>query len=772
MYMVYDLETTIEQKFKRKANPFIKENWVVAEGWKYEGDEQASWTYMDEEMSRSSYMEIKPEADLLVGFNIKFDLLWELVRENKDLERFLKDGGKIWCCQYAEYLLRAQHPDWQMCSLNDTAIAYGGTVKIDAIKAMWEEGINTPDIPQDLLIDYLVGTEEEDRNGGDIGNTELVYLAQRELADKLGMTKMIEDRMDGLLATTFMEFHGLYVDTAFAKEYLIERRADLAKAEKELNSFIPELPKGCEFNWNSNIHKSCLIFGGAIGYKRQLPYKDENGEWARYKKVEKWPLFDGEPRSRTEEGMMFDTDTNLFYCLLGAADQHQVQDTYKSGKRMSEGKFKNVTVPGLPKVRYTDLHFELPGFTEPKKQWKGALTDALGKPTYGTGADIIDELTQRKDVPFLRVLGERTALDKEIGTYLVAKDRKTGKLKGMLTCVDPETKLIHHKLNHTSTVTTRLSSSDPNMQNIPRGDKSRVKQMFRSRFPQGKMVEADYSQLEVVVQGVLTKDKQLCEDLNNRIDFHCKRVSAKMRVTYDQALEWCKDEASSRYAEWKVHRTNAKVFSFQRAYGAGAATIAYATGMSIDEVEALVAAEIALYPEVEEYYADVTAQINNSAEPFRAQRENGSWGYFRRGYYSAPTGTRYTWRSYDAPDFLKKQGIMDTFSPPEIRNYPVQGTGGEFVQCVIGLLIRHLIRNNFFGGGMFSPAAILCNTVHDCVWYDCLNSAMANRIWTEVQPIMQSIPEYYNDRYGMDINVPFPVDGEVGENMNNLSHFH
>ena len=62
MYMVYDLETTIEQKFKRKANPFIKENWVVAEGWKYEGDSQASWTYMDEEMSRSSYMQIKQEA--------------------------------------------------------------------------------------------------------------------------------------------------------------------------------------------------------------------------------------------------------------------------------------------------------------------------------------------------------------------------------------------------------------------------------------------------------------------------------------------------------------------------------------------------------------------------------------------------------------------------------------------------------------------------------------------------------------------------------------
>jgi DNA polymerase-1 len=447
------------------------------------------------------------------------------------------------------------------------------------------------------------------------------------------------------------------------------------------------------------------------------------------------------------------------------------QDVNKGGKNMGAPKFKNVTVKGAYKKRKTEFVFDFKGYTKPDPKWKGDLTDARGGPVYGAGADIVDVLTKRGGVPFLEALGTFSALTKEIGTYLVVRDSE-GKLKGMLTCVDPHALLIHHKLNHTSTVTGRLSSSDPNLQNLPRGDKSKVKQMFISRWADGRMIEADYSQLEVVVQGVLTGDKNLCRDLIARIDFHCKRVAASRDCSYEEALEWCKNEAHVKYAVWKVFRTEAKIFSFQRAYGAGAKTIAEATGMSIEDVEALIVAELEMYPEVEEYYAKVEAEINRTAVPIRAQRDNGSYGVYRRGHYTAPTGTRYSWRSYDAPAFLRKRGITDTFSPPEIRNYPVQGTGGEFVQCVLGLLIRNLIAKDFYGNGMFDPLAVLCNTVHDCVWYDCATEELSKRVWADIQPIMESIPAYYNKHHGMDITVPFPVDGEVGLNMNELGHFH
>ena len=63
--MIFDSETTICEKYKRKANPFIKDNWVVAEGWKFEGDSQCSYRYMDEPTSKSSYLAIPDDVGVL-----------------------------------------------------------------------------------------------------------------------------------------------------------------------------------------------------------------------------------------------------------------------------------------------------------------------------------------------------------------------------------------------------------------------------------------------------------------------------------------------------------------------------------------------------------------------------------------------------------------------------------------------------------------------------------------------------------------------------------
>lgn len=171
MYMIFDLETTIKEIYKRKANPWDDDNWIVAHGWKFEGDEYCSWKYYNKKQREGRCIHIPENVTVIVGHNIKFDLLWEMTMENDSLRAFLKRGGKIWCTQYAEYLLGAQIQEVQMNALNDVAPKYGGTTKIDAVKALWDQGVNTPEIPEDLLIDYLVGTEEENRNAGDIGNT-------------------------------------------------------------------------------------------------------------------------------------------------------------------------------------------------------------------------------------------------------------------------------------------------------------------------------------------------------------------------------------------------------------------------------------------------------------------------------------------------------------------------------------------------------------------------------------------------------------------------
>lgn len=770
MYMIFDLETTIYESYKRKANPWDERNWIVAQGWKIQGDKRASWQHYKDKC-RKRYIKIPEHVTYLVGHNLKFDLLWELVMGNPDLKAFLKRGGKIWDTQYAEYLVCAQKQDAQMISLNDTAPRYGGTTKIDAVKALWEEGVQTYDIPEDLLIDYLVGTEVEQRNGGDIGNTEKVFLGQVKKAAALGMIKMIEDRMDGLLATTYMEFHGLKIDIAEAGRRLKILSADLATADKALHEYIPkDIP--FEFNWNSPIHSSCLIFGGTAKYKKSAPYKDANGDWARYKAVEDWPLFDGNP---------MDPAT----CCPGEDGKYTVhvdgvyiaQDVFKSGAKKGSPKFKKVSVRGEIKTKIQDFTYVFPGHTKPKDDWATSRTDALGAPVYSVSSDVMEALGKR-DIPFTKVLAKKQKLDKEIGTYYVKYDSRKKEYTGMLTCVMRGLNIIHHSLNHCSTVTTRLSSSAPNMQNLPRNDKddvgvqkSECKKMFVSRFgADGQMIEADYSQLEVVVQGVLSKDPQLCQDLRDKIDFHCKRVSAKHHISYKEAVDWCKNGVSMAALEaagfvGKVERTKCKIFSFQRAYGAGVGTVAEETGMNEEETKALFDAEDRLYPRVVEFNKEVEAAVNASAVPFQAMNDAGYWQTFRRGYWQAPTGTMYSWRTYEAQAWQARRGITDSFNPPEMKNYPVQGTGGEFVQAMLGRLIRKFLETDDYGGKAF-----LVNTVHDCVWVDC-HKDVIDLVCADLKRIMESIPEYYNSRYGMDITVPFPVEVEHGDNMNDLQHW-
>lgn len=758
-YMIIDLETQTHTRFKRKANPFLPENYIVARGWKVEGDAKCSAEFYDDADSVKS-LHIPDDVDVLVAFNAKFEMLYEMRFSSAEMQAFFKRGGRVWCGQYAEYLLNAQQQKFHMNSLDQIAPTYGGRVKIDGIKALWDAGVQTSDIDRDLLLDYLIGTEEEGRNSGDIGNTEIIYLGQIKAAEELGMLPAIKLRMDGLCATSEMEFRGLKIDIERARNDLRKRLAEQAQADEELSQYIKDMPEGLTFNWNSPVHKSALIFGGTVKYQKQDTYVDPNtGELARKQETrDEWLLTTGHTTTENPDDPGRNPDNYV---------------KYLSGKRAGEYKTKKVKFPGELKVKYQDFFHEFPGYVIALDELKSSLTDGLGGPVYSTSGEVLDTITANAgNVPFLAALGDANRLNKEIGTYYVKTDPKTGEKKGMLTCVQPWDHMVHHKLNHTSTVTSRLSSSDPNLQNLTRADfdaetgkyKSEVKAMFVSRFGKdGKMVEIDYSQLEVVVMGMLSLDTNLCRDLNNKVDFHCKRVALKNSVSYEFALDACKNEDHPEYSKWKKERTKCKIFSFQRAYGAGAALIAAETGMDVEEVKALIEAEDKEYPGVTKFNAAVEREVTETSEPFH----DGERGYrtFRRGTYQAVTGTLYSFRSYDAPDYLRRKGITDTFSPTEMKNYPVQGTGGELVQMVLGQLWRWFVRNDFFGG-----KAYLVNTVHDCVWADCHHTVL-DRVVAGMVKIMQAIPHFLKHFFGINCPVGFPVDAEVGDNMLDLHHW-
>ena len=760
-YLVFDSETQIHKSHKRTANPFHKDNYVVLRGWKKQGDTECSAERFDGK-TKDNYLRISDDVTIIVGHNIKFDLLYEMANDNPDLKAFYKRGGTIWCTQYAEYLLNAQQEKYQMVSMDAIAESYGGRVKTDGIKSLWEAGVQTADIDPDLLLDYLIGTHAELRNSGDIGNTEKIFLGQLKAADELGMMQGIKLRMDGLNCTTEMEFRGLKIDVPRAKENLKRLEKRLVDATEDLNEYTKDIPDEVGFNWGSNAHKSCMIFGGTIAYKKQSTYiDDKTGELARAKAKVPWPVFNGEaidPDKCIENDGFWWRQSDI----LDGEGKPVRQDIYKSGKKKDEPKFKQVTVQGELKTKYIEFYYELKGYTEPDPKWKGKHTDGKGKPLYSVGVEVIDTITKR-DIPFLKALGKYTDLSKEIGTYYIRFDEKKKEYVGMLTCVDTSNHIVNHSLNHVNTKTTRLSANNPNCQNIPRADKSEVKSIFVSRFGgDGVMGEIDYSQLEVVVQGLLSGDKNLIKDLIAKIDFHCKRVALKNDITYEDALVWCKEESAPDHLRWKKERTACKIFSFQRAYGAGATLISEDTGMPKQEVEDLIEKEDIEYSGIPKFNQEVESTVLDSAESFRDPVRG--FRVFRRGEWQSPTGTMYSFRSYDAPTWMKNKGIIDTFKPTEMKNYPVQGTGGEIVQMVLGILWRWFVKNDNFGNKAF-----LVNTVHDCVWFD-MHKDVYLEVMTGAKKIMEAVPHFLKMYFDWDCPVPFPVDAEVGDNMLDLHH--
>lgn len=774
--LTFDLETENYRLNKRLASPFDPRNYVVQAGWSINGGKPQEQYYTENHRTPVlpvDELDSMGEGDMIVGFNTKFDLLW--VWGEPALQAALKRGVTVYCGQYAEYLMGGMTQDVHMCSMNSIAEQYGGGCKIDAVKEMWEDGLLTSQIPRDLLTDYLIGDGKD--VVGDIQNTWLIFkgqVARMKAEHPPEFRTMLKFRMDGYLATTEMEYNGVHVDAKLGEELRVVQEEELAVATNTLESFIPELPPELVFNWGSPTHKSCLIFGGVVKYDKWLPHTDENDNVLYAKMDVDWPIFTygGESKPVDPDTVKLAGAVYIMEIPAGTPNSFEyegihyiTQDAYKSGKKARTGKFKKMKVDNLdkPKGAKQPHYFKFDGYTAPHGAWKGENTDAYDNPLYSTAADVIEKLSAR-GLPFTDALAARTSLAKDLGTYYWKEDAK-GNRKGMLTLVGDDG-IIHHKLNHVNTVTSRMSSSDPNMQNIPRGDTSRVKQMFTSRLGEfGKMAEIDYSQLEVVVQGVLSKDKQLTQDLLDKVDFHCKRLAAKLGEDYADVLRKCKVDKDAVYLEG---RTNAKSFSFQRAYGAGVAAVVASTGMSKEDVEALVAAELVLYPGVAEFDKRLELEINNNRIP-TAHKLFLEGVAFTQGesHWDSPTGTRYVWREGITPEFLHAKGKYTGFSPTERKNYPVQGFGGEIVQTMLGKVFRYFLANDRFNGDV-----LLVNTVHDCLLLDGVEDRI-DEVSREVQKILESVPEVFNAAYpDLNIIVPFPCETEIGRDLFDMTELH
>lgn len=699
---------------------------------------------------------------VLACFNGKFDIL-HAIQQPKNFEvwqQWIVDGGQLFDCQLAEYLLEGMTQQNHMLSLDEVAPRYGGQLKFDEVKALWEAGVQTDDIEPKLLLRYLCGEGDE---LGDVGNTLLIAKKQIARAREADQLRSILLNMGALLCTIEIERNGMFVDKARGLELAAELAANIAEAQGLMAQYLPpDLP--FEFKWTSPRHKSALIFGGKVRYDRR-EYQQTDGTWA-------WE--EGLPTQafaqKDERHVLLADGRTMEVSLWEHLQQHPDGSSieavrFAGGKNKGEVKTKIVRVPDRtkPKSRMGEDFFHFPGYTKPEKEWEWESAPGV----YTTDAETI-ELLANRNVPFLVQLAKLQKMVKDLGTYFVTVD-EDGNEKGMLSLVGDDG-IIHHKINHTSTVTGRFSSSDPNLQNIPKVNKSQVKTLFVSRFgPDGKIIQSDFSSLEIYIQAILTDCKQLVADLKAGMDLHCKRLSTKLGVPYDEVVRKAKGyklpdgtrvEAEK---EWDYLRTGAKVFSFQRAYGAGAQNISDSTGMPIEDVLALIEAENAMYPEIDAYFEARTEEIKKNRRPAGIvvphPQVRGVTCALGRSFARTPDGKVYSYMESPSPEYLVKRGVMASFSPTEIKNYEVQGEGGEWAKAALWLAVRYFYsRRNFDGRGL------LVNQVHDATYADA-HKDVALEVAAALHACMEGASDLMEWYFDWPLQLPVPSDTTWGASM-------
>ena len=224
-YLILDLETNTLEKYKRKAN--FMYNDIIALGYKACDLPLAkAWYTRDVSLSEKDLKNLLDNYNIIVGHNIKFDLLY--LWKYEALHDWFKEGGTIWDTQLAEYILTGQQTKFS--SLRALATEkYGCPARDKLMEPYWEQGTDTKDIPEELVI-------KDVKN--DVLDTETIYTQQRKTSEDLNMFKLIEFQMDGLLATAEMEYNGLFVDNNVLEKNRLELIEELQKDKANLMELV------------------------------------------------------------------------------------------------------------------------------------------------------------------------------------------------------------------------------------------------------------------------------------------------------------------------------------------------------------------------------------------------------------------------------------------------------------------------------------------------------------------------------------------------------
>ena len=254
---------------------------------------------------------------------------------------------------------------------------------------------------------------------------------------------------------------------------------------------------------------------------------------------------------------------------------------------------------------------------------------------YVTSEDVLESIKTRH--PVVELILQYRGLKKLLGTYVDA----------LPLLVNPKTGRIHTSYNQTVTATGRLSSSNPNLQNIPVRDED-GKEVRKAFIPEPgcKFFSADYSQIELRIMAHLSGDKNMIEDFKLGHDIHLATAAKIFHKKLDDVT--------------KTERSRAKTANFGIIYGISAFGLAERTGLSRTESKELIENYFKTYPQIRDY-------MNYSIQ--KAREKGFIETLLKRKRY--------------LPDINSHNATVRGFAERNAINAPIQGSAADIIKIAM-----------------------------------------------------------------------------------------
>jgi len=321
-----------------------------------------------------------------------------------------------------------------------------------------------------------------------------------------------------------------------------------------------------------------------------------------------------------------------------------------------------------------------------------------------TGTQVLQTLINKYDIPFVKDLAEYRKIAKILEGFI--KPYITGD-------VIKSDGRIHSTFHLTGTVTGRLSSSDPNLQQIPRGDT--VKQLF---IPEEGhyLINLDYSQAELRVMAMLAEDPKLLNAYRQDLDVHKLTAALVYNIPMEEVT--------------KEQRQTAKMVNFAIIYGSSAKGLAYRLDRPEEEMKMFIDRWYEVYHNVKLFVANVSNFVKHY------------------GYVVTPFGRR-----RHLPDVYSSNGALKSRALRQANNFIIQSTASD-------LTLKSIIQIHDFLKAHKEYDAKILSTVHDSIVLS-INKEQV----IELLKVFKSFVESYN--YTWMKGIRMKADYSVGTNYAN-----